>query len=294
MKSNYWGGVDFTLKKEMESVLHDRIKNKSLRYSEEEANTLPPKVYITKTVEFPKTSRVYYNKAKKDLIDEIRSISKTKGEEYAILKNTFVNLRMLTSGYIRYKNEEEGSTERIDIPFKENPKLDALEELIKETPDDSKIVVFFEYTASGKLIKERFNKLKIKYSFLAGETKDKDGACREFLENKKCKVFLANSKSGGVGLNLPIANYVIFLESPVSAITRKQSEKRCHRTGQEKTVFFIDIIMENSIDEKIMEYLEQGKYLFAKLIDGIEMDDGEAVETDKERMFRILKEEAES
>jgi SNF2 family DNA or RNA helicase len=210
MKQNYWGGIDYKLKKNMEQVLHDKIKNKSLRYSEEEANTLPEKVYITKTVSFPRESQVYYDKAKKDMIDEVRAISNSKGQEYSILKNTFVNLRMLTSGYIRYKNEEEENAERIDIPFKDNPKLDMLEELLLEMPDDSKVVVFFEYTASGKLIRERLNKLKVKYSYLAGETRDKDGACKKFLTDKKCKVFVSNSRSGGVGLDLQVANQLCY------------------------------------------------------------------------------------
>jgi SNF2 family DNA or RNA helicase len=265
---NYWGGIDYTLKSSMEQVLHDKIKNKSLRYSEEEANTLPEKIFITKTVEFPKESQIYYDDAKKNMVAEVRAISNSTGKEYSILKNTFVNLRMLTSGYIRYKDEDDENSERIDIPFKENPKLDMLEELLLEMPDSSKAVIFFEYTASGKLIRERLKKLKIKHSYLAGSTKDKDGACKKFINDDKCKILVTNSKSGGVGLDLQVANYVIFFESPVSPIIRKQAEKRCHRTGQSKRVFFYDIIMENSIDEKIIQYIEQGKKLFSKIIEG--------------------------
>ena len=103
---------------------------------------------------------------------------------------------------------------------------------------------------------------------LSGATKDKIGAKNEFVNNKSTRIFVVNSKSGGTALNLQIANYVIYFESPVSAIVRSQSEKRCHRTGQTKRTFIYDLIVGGSIEEKVLEYVKEGKNLLKTLVGG--------------------------
>jgi SNF2 family DNA or RNA helicase len=265
VKINHWGGWDYKLKPKMENALYEKLKNKSIRYTEEEANELPDKVYIKKIITLSKEADEYYKRAKEGLIEALRD-----NASYISLQNAFVRYRMLTSGFMRYKEtDDEGNTlSKMDIVFKENPKLDMLEELLLDTPPSSKVVVFYEYIKSGELISQRLKKLKIKHSTLGGQTKNKEKARDTFLKDEKCKIFVVNSKSGGVGLNLQVANYCIFYESPVSPIIRKQAEKRCHRTGSKKTVFFYDIVAQGTVDEKILAYLKEGKDLFEALVEG--------------------------
>jgi SNF2 family DNA or RNA helicase len=263
-KINYWGGYEYTLKNNMEDKLYERIKNKSIRYSEDEVNDLPDKVYINKYVIMPDEAFGYYDKAREGMIEALKG-----KKDYHTLQNNFIKFRQITSGFMRFKEEE--TNDKFDVEFKDNPKLDMLEELLLDVPSTSKVVIFNEFQKSGDMICARLKKLKIKHSRLYGGTKDKEKARDKFLNDKKCKVFVVNSQSGGVGLNLQIANYCVSYESPVSPIVRKQAEKRCHRDGSERTVFFYDIVMRDSVDEKILEYLEEGKDLFEAIVEGKEV-----------------------
>ncbi len=85
------------------------------------------------------------------------------------------------------------------------------------------------------------------------------------MEEPDCRILVANSVSGGTGLNLQIANYVIFYESPVSPIHRLQAEWRCYRAGQTKAVFIYDLVVAESVDEKILEFIKEGKNLLSTL-----------------------------
>jgi SNF2 family DNA or RNA helicase len=256
---NYWGGYEYIFNKKKEKLLSSFLKNRSIRYNENECRTLPDKVYTKQIVTLPPEVVPYYQQV-------IADVAECEGD-YTLLNNIFVKLRQFTSGFMTIKTEEDG---RDYVDFPTNPKIEALVQTLSEVPSSSKVVIFHEYIHTGDLIEQALKKNKIKFSKLWGGTKDKVGAIEKFVNEEKCKVLLSNSKSGAIGLNLQVANYVIFFESPVSPIIRSQAEKRCHRTGQKKKVFYIDIIMEKSIDIKILRYLKEGEDLFKALIDGRE------------------------
>lgn len=257
VKVNKWGGYEYTFIKKYEKDLNKRLQNKSIRYAEEECNSLPDKIYKKIVIPFTAEGYEYYKHAVAGIIEAKGNITE--------IKNAFVRLRQITSGFLKYKNDE---GEEIEIIFTENPKLDALCDFIQSLPEDEKVVVFNEYIKSGDLISERFKKLKIKHTRLFGGTKDKKDVKEVFLKDKNCRVFLANTIAGGTGIDglQDVARYIIYFESPVSSIIRRQSEKRLHRSGQKKRTFIVDITVRNSIDERVLAYLKEGKDLFDALL----------------------------
>lgn len=258
---DYWGGYDFKFKKAMESILHKKLSNKSIRYAEEEANDLPPKVYNKIHLTFPEENYIYYRK----VADGLKEVM-IKGVSKALLENAFIKLRQVTAGFLDFKNEE--TEEKDTIIFDDNPKLDALEELLLSVSVNEKFVVFNEYTRSGDFICDRLKKLKIKHVRLYSGTKNPEKVREQFLKDPKCRGFVINSKSGGTSLNLQNSRYVIFYESPVSPLVRKQTEKRCHRTGSTKRVFYYDFVIKNSVDVRVLGFIEEGKDIFNALIEG--------------------------
>jgi SNF2 family DNA or RNA helicase len=250
-------GYDWVFDSSLEGKLHELMRNKSIRYSEEELDSMPPKVYITRKVFFSSEAYTYYSQAKAGLVE-------ARGD-YTMLKNAFIRLRQIASGYIDFKDEEEN---RERIIFKENPRLDDAMNYIASTPVKDKVVVFVEFTPSGDMIEERLKKAKIKYERLYSGTKDKTAAKNNFINDPECKVLLANSKSGGVNLNLQVADHEYFYECPVSPITRAQAEKRAPRGGKKKTTFIADVIVVNSVDEDVAEFIREGKNLFDALVEG--------------------------
>lgn len=253
---NRWGGYEYNFIKSKEALLQRRLRNKSLRYSDEEVKELPKKVTQQIRLTMPPENRGYY----KSIVDGLIAV---KGD-YIKIEAVFVRLRQICSGFLQHKLDDE----KITITFDNNPKLEALLDIINGTPEDSKVVVFHEYIHSGNIISETLNKHKIKHTRLYGGTKDKVGAKNEFIHNKDVKVFLVNSQSGGTSLNLQVANYVIYFESPVSPIIRNQSEKRVWRTGQTKRTYIYDLVIAHSVEEKILSFLAEGKNLFEALVEG--------------------------
>ena len=256
-KINYWGGYEYVFDKRKEPILKKKLLNKSIRYSEFEVQELPELVRRIIRIQMPPENRGYYQSIVKGLIA-------VKGN-YVEIDAVFVRLRQICSGFLQHKLDTE---EKATIDFDYNPKLEALMDLIRGISEKHKIVIFHEFIHSGHLISKELKKNKLKHVLLSGATKDKIGAKNEFVNNKSTRIFVVNSKSGGTALNLQIANYVIYFESPVSAIVRSQSEKRCHRTGQTKRTFIYDLIVGGSIEEKVLEYVKEGKNLLKTLVGG--------------------------
>ena len=256
VKPSFWGGEDWQFNKKLNLILHKKIANKSIRFRETEANDLPERLYQKILLPLPKEAAPYYSQCIDGLIQMKTGDLK--------VGNVFIRLRMITSGFLEFTDEDSG--ERQSFVFDENPKLEALWELLDSS--EGKFVVFHEFIKSGEMIASMLKEKKIKCVRLFGGSKDKKGSVDAFKTDPRCRVLVANSQSGGFGLNLQVARYVVFFETPVSPIVRKQAEKRVHRTGQTKTVWIYDLAIKKSIDEKILEYLAKGEDLFQSLIEG--------------------------
>lgn len=260
-RKGYFGGYEYKLRKDREDDLHRFIKHRSIRFRDEEVNDLPPRQDIAVPVEFTDEGKQY----RKETIDRFIE-EKNTGE--VDKEASFVKLRQIASGFITLEDDQGN---RHEIEFTQNPKLNHLDVLIDALPDGCKAVVFHEFNRSGEMICELLTKRSIGHSRLWGGTKDPPAVLHDFQTNTNTKVLVANSKSGGAGLNLQVANYMIFFESPVSPIVRQQAERRCHRDGQQhSTVFLYDLYVAHSIEEKILRYLSQGEDLLKAVVDGRE------------------------
>ena len=101
-----------------------------------------------------------------------------------------------------------------------------------------------------------------------GETSQSDRmlAVDRFQNDDKCRFFVGNPTTGGYGLTLTAAKYVIYYSNNYNLEVRKQSEDRAHRIGQTKNVVYIDIMAKDTIDEKIVQALKRKNQLSAKTL----------------------------
>lgn len=267
-KPGYWGGFDYKLDRKQEQNLARTLKNRSIRYRADECVDLPKLVTSTIRVSLAQDAEGYY----RSVVKEVRA---AKGN-YREMENVFVRMRQISSGFLAMKDEED---ERIEIEFPENPKLDALMDLVDALPEDRKMVVFHEFIHSGAIISKALTARKVKHVRLYGATKDKTGTLTKFLDDPTVRILVVNSASGGTGLNLQVANYVAFFESPVSPIVRQQAERRCYRAGQTRSVFMYDLVTRGTLDEKVLSYLDEGRDLLKALVEGVEdVDVGRATD----------------
>ena len=257
---NYAGYQEWEFDKRKKFKLHKMIKHRSIRYADYECNDLPGSTKIPVPLKMTEDTKKYYER----LLAEYRAVR--TGDALA-KENNYIKMRQIASGFVYLKDEESG--EVLDILMPSNPKLDMLWELLEDIPEEKKVIIFHEFNKSCDIIEELLKQKKIKYVTLNGRTKDPIANLKKFQDPKSgVRVFVINSKSGASNLNLQIAKYMIFFETPVSPIVRKQAEKRSDRTGQTEKVFIYDLFIKGSIEEKIYEYLKEGKDLFDDLMTG--------------------------
>ena len=78
-----------------------------------------------------------------------------------------------------------------------------------------------------------------------------------FQKNPKVRFFVGTPQTGGYGLTLTAANTVIYYSNGYDLEKRIQSEDRAHRIGQKKSVTYIDIMADETIDTKIVKSLRK-------------------------------------
>lgn len=254
-KMSPWKGQVYSYNVRMTRQLNKMLQHRSLRYDEDEINDLPQRVYRRLNLEMGAEQREHYLRAVQGAIN-LDGVAKA-------MEAPWIRMRQIASGYLRWTDAYGEHT----IRFKHNPKLDALERLIDEM-GDSKIVVCYDYTETGKLICERLASLKIDHEWFYGGTKDKPGSRRRFLDDPNCKVFVMNSEAGGTGNDglQRVARYMVFYESPTPVITRKQTEKRIHRPGQAHRAFIYDLVMKQSVDGGVLRAIGEGKDLYTSVV----------------------------
>ena len=74
---------------------------------------------------------------------------------------------------------------------------------------------------------------------------------------EECRFLVGTPQTGGYGITLTTANTVIYYSNGYDLEKRLQSEDRAHRIGQNKNVTYIDIIAEDTVDEKIQKSLRK-------------------------------------
>ncbi|MFW2479507.1 MAG: SNF2-related protein [Lentimonas sp.] len=79
--------------------------------------------------------------------------------------------------------------------------------------------------------------------------------------------FFISLKTGGVGLNLTRANYVFHLDPWWNPAVENQASDRAHRIGQTRAVFVQRLIMQHTIEARMLELKARKAELFRQLVE---------------------------
>lgn len=188
----------------------------------EEVLTLPDQVFTT--IKCAVTSE--YKKFQKNSIVKIKDRGELVGDT---VLTKLLYMRMLCGEY--------------------NPnKIEALRDIIRST--DDRLIVFYNFSAELKLIKNISVLEDRPLSIINGETKN-----LEAYENKENSITAIQYQAGSMGLNLQKANKIVYFTPPLSSELYEQSKARTHRLGQQRTCFYYNLVCENSVEEKIYDTL---------------------------------------
>lgn len=135
--------------------------------------------------------------------------------------------------------------------------LDLIETL-KE--NGKKVLLFSSFTSIFDAFIEEFDKRGIKYHMITGAVdKKKRKEEVDAFQNDDSNVFLISLKAGGTGLNLTKAQAVIHFDPWWNVSAQNQATDRAYRIGQTKNVLVYQLLMKNTIEEKIYEMQKRKK-----------------------------------
>jgi SNF2 family DNA or RNA helicase len=83
-----------------------------------------------------------------------------------------------------------------------------------------------------------------------------------FTQDPEEKIVVMQIDAGGIGINLQSAQVVILMEPQMKPSTEWQAIARVHRMGQSKTVLVHRLIARDTIDERMVELIEEKTQIF--------------------------------
>lgn len=114
------------------------------------------------------------------------------------------------------------------------------------------VLLFSSFTKVFDLMEEELKLNGIRYFILTGETsKEKRRELVYRFQEGEADVFLISLKAGGTGLNLTAAQAVIHFDPWWNLSAQNQATDRAYRIGQHNNVMVHQLIMKESIEEKI-------------------------------------------
>ena len=144
---------------------------------------------------------------------------------------------------------------------------DMLPELVAE---GRRVLVFSQFTEMLTLVEQELAELALPCLVLTGDTpvRSRGNVVRQF-QAKTVPVMLVSLKAGGVGLNLTAADTVIHLDPWWNPAVEQQATARAHRIGQDQPVFVYKLVVEGSIEERMLA-LQARKAALAEGVLGVD------------------------
>jgi SNF2 family DNA or RNA helicase len=176
-----------------------------------------------------------------------------------------LRLRQVAGGYLPrgavIQKEVDGiMTEAIETtiePLEENPKMDALFEMIEDHRRGAKFIIWSTFVHEIEFIRDELarryggDSVETYYGKTAMEDRSRieDRYCRD----SSMRFFVGNPVAAGLGLTLISgeSDIMVYYSGTNAFIDRAQSEDRAHRIGQKSAVTVVDFIISKSVDEII-------------------------------------------
>jgi SNF2 family DNA or RNA helicase len=267
-KPNYY--PKFEPRPETYQKFHEMIYKKALRAIKSECLDLPPFVRKEVHVELSAEQAKLYKQMKEDyiaFIDDPANAEKPRAVVAQMAVTKAMRLQQIVTGYAK---TDEGEIYNI----KDNPRIDALTELLEDLAPHHKVIVWSIYHENYSDIRKVCEALKLDYTELHGQInsqKVRQANIDRFNTDPKCRVLIANQAAGGIGINLVSSSVGIWYSKSYRREDDVQSEGRNYRGGSKEAghecVTRIDIVATGTIDEIITQALLNKEDIANKVLD---------------------------
>ena len=227
--------------------LADILDKFSYRVLKEDCLDLPEKVFTKRLVELTPEQDKAYKQMKQMALAMLDN-----GEVMTTVNvmTQLMRLHQITCGHFK---ADDGTTTAL-----KNNRMDALLQLLEET--DGKVIIWANYREDIKNIVAALKKAygdasTVEYHGGVDSTLRQEHIAQFQQKNGPTRYFVGNAQTGGYGITLTAANTVIYYSNSYDLEKRLQSEDRAHRIGQTGSVTYVDLITENTVDDKIVKSL---------------------------------------
>ncbi|MFH4978831.1 hypothetical protein AB6A40_005540 [Gnathostoma spinigerum] len=225
--------------------------------------TLLPKKEVKIYVGLSKMQREWYTKILMKDIDVVNGAGKI---EKARLMNILMHLRKCCNHPYLFDGAEPGPPYTTDQHLVDNSgKMVVLDKLLpKLKAQGSRVLIFSGMSRMLDLLEDYCWWRNYQYCRLDGNTPhaDRQSAIDEYNRPGSEKfIFMLTTRAGGLGINLTTADVVIIYDSDWNPQVDLQAMDRAHRIGQKKQVRVFRLIVESTVDERIIERAEMKLHL---------------------------------
>ena len=236
-------------------LLSQRVRPFILRRRKQDVATeLPPRTETILRVQLQGKQRELYEAVRTTADKQVRRALERQGFEgsqIAIL-DALLKLRQVCCDPRLVK----GTTKTAHSM--ERAKLELLSDLLPAlVAEGRRVLVFSQFTEMLTLAAEQLDAIALPYLTLTGQTPpgQRGAVVKSFQaqDEASAPILLVSLKAGGVGLNLTTADTVIHLDPWWNPAVEEQATARAHRIGQDQPVFVYKLVVEGSIEERMLE-----------------------------------------
>ena len=227
--------------------LSDKLKPFSYRVLKEDCLDLPDKIYMKRNIKLSPDQFKVYDQMKKEALAVLNGKKVTTVNALTQL----MRLHQITCGHF---TSDDGATQPLP-----NNRITELMNVLEETEGKAIIWAHYQYDITEiikNVIKVHGPGSIVDYYGLTPQ-EERQSNIKKFQDDPKCRFIVGTPSTGGYGITLTAANTVIYYSNGYDLEKRLQSEDRAHRIGQQKSVTYVDLICDETVDEKIVKALRK-------------------------------------
>lgn len=225
-------------------VLQRILERCTSRVLKEDVLDLPPKVFSNRYYEMTPVQLRMYEELRNDYVTRLEGGEDDIVAGLAIVR--LMRLQQITCNYIPTEPDKP-----LTMIGDKNPRLDLLADIVEDVPHQA--IIWSRFTKDIDLICDLLGKKAVRYD---GRV-DENGRIETLnkFHGGEAQFFVGNPAACSEGLTLTEAKTVIRYTNNFKLAERLQSDDRAHRIGQDKSVHYIDLVCQGTIDQHIVKSL---------------------------------------
>jgi SNF2 family DNA or RNA helicase len=227
--------------------LSEKLKPFSNRVLKDDCLDLPKKTFMKRIVQLTPDQNKVYTQMKKEALAILNGKMLTTSNALTQL----MRLQQITCGHFK---SDDGTVQEV-----KSNRIDELIDVLNEI--EGKVVIWAHWQSDVKqiikaIVDEFDQGCLVDYYGLTPQD-ERQQNIKRFQEDDKCRFFVGTPQTGGYGITLTAASNMIYYSNGYDLEKRQQSEARIDRIGQTKPMTYIDIICEDTVDERIVKALRK-------------------------------------